>query len=484
VTQQPHPGTSTTGSGTPSPSDRLDRIPVLTRSHRRWLVVLGVLLLFDMGDLNTFAYAAPAIREEWGLSVGDIGIITAASFLGMFVGSVLGGRLSDRFGRKRLIVAATVFYSLASLATALAGGVADLATYRILTGIGLQATTVVLLTYISEMYPKRSRGRVQALTLAFSLLGVSAVAGFARWVIPQGPGAWRWIFVLGAAGLVVALIAMRALPESVRWTSANGQGATSEALLARLEDEARSRVGGELPAVDRQPDPLPASPRELLRPPFGKRVLVLSVFMIVAVSVFYGFNAWLPTLLVENGFTTAQSLTFSSIISAAACPGALLAMLFIDRVERRAAIMAVNVLVAALLVAFAFLDNDAALLVCGFLIVLILQAGTACTYTYLPEIFPTRLRALGVGIGNGAGRLATFASSFLIAALLTGLGSGTVFIGLAVAALAAGLVMGVFGERTRDRSLELISEEATGARTRVDRPNTSTPPTDTEGNTP
>lgn len=437
---QPHPGTSTTGSGTPSPSDRLDRIPVLTRSHRRWLVVLGVLLLFDMGDLNTFAYAAPAIREEWSLSVGDIGIATAASFLGMSVGSVLGGQLSDRFGRKRLIVAATVFYSLASLATALAGGVADLATDRILTGIGLQATTVVLLTYISEMYPKRSRGRVQALTLAFSLLGVSAVAGLARWVIPQGPGAWRWIFVLGAAGLVVALIA--------------------------------------------QPAPLPASPRELLRPPFGKRVLVLSVFMIVAVSVFYGFNAWMPTLLVENGFTTAQSLTFSSIISTAACPGALLAMLFIDRVERRAAIMAVNVLVAALLAAFAFLDNYAALLVCGFLIVLILQAGTACTYTYLPEIFPTRLRALGAGIGNGAGRLATFASSFLIAALLTGLGSGTVFIGLAVAALAAGLVMGVLGERTRARSLEMISEDATGAPTRSDRHTTSTPPIDTEGNTP
>ncbi|GAA4548637.1 MFS transporter [Pseudonocardia xishanensis] len=441
-----------------SPSDRLERIPILTRSHRGWIVVLGLLLFFDMGDLNTFAYAAPAIREEWGLTVGDIGFVTAMSFLGMFVGSIVGGRLADRFGRKRLIIAATVFYSLFSLASAFAVGVVDLAVYRVLTGVGLQAMTVVLLTYISEMYPKRSRGRIQALILAFSLLGIPMMAGFARWVIPHGEGAWRWIFVLGAVGLVVALVAVRALPESVRWTSANGAGDRSDRLVTRLEEEARRRTGAELPPVEQQPAPLPATPGEMFRPPFGKRVLVLSAYMIVAVSVFYGFNAWMPTLLVENGYTTAESLTFSSIIGIAACPGALLAMLFIDRVERRTALLVINFVVAGMLLTFAFVDSYGVLLVCGFLLVLIMQAGTACTYAYLPEIFPTRLRGLGAGIGNGAGRLATFASSFLIASLLAGLGSGTVFVALGCAGIVAGIVIGVFGERTRNRSLEVISE--------------------------
>ncbi|MGI5131091.1 MFS transporter [Pseudonocardia sp. CA-107938] len=445
------------------PSDRLERIPVLTRSHRTWLVVLGLLLFFDFADLNTFAYAAPAIREEWGLSVGDVGLITAASFLGMFVGSVAGGRLADRFGRKRVMVAATLFYSLSSLASAVAVGVVDLAVYRVLTGVGLQAATVVLLTYISEMFPRRTRGRVQALVLAFSLLGIPAMAGFARWVVPHGDGSWRWIFVLGATGIVAAVVALRILPESVRWTAANGRGAESESLIARLEEETRRRTGADLPPVEPQPAPLPATPREVFRAPFGRRLVVLSGYLVLAVSMFYGFNAWLPTLLVENGFTTAQSLTFSSIVSIAACPGALLAMLFIDRIERRTAMLLVNIALAVLLVTFAVVDSYAVLLVCGFLIVLFMQAGVACTYAYLPEIFPTRLRAFGAGIGNGAGRLATFASTFLIASLLTGLGSSTVFAGLAAAAILAGLVIGLFGERTRNRSLEVISEDVPGA---------------------
>ena len=446
-----------------SPGDRLERIPGLTRSHRLWLVVLGLLLFFDMADLNTFAYAAPAIRHNWGLSVTDIGFITGASFLGMFVGSVIGGGLADRFGRKRIIVAATLFYSLCSAACALASDMVGLTICRVLTGVGLQAMTVVLLTYITEMYPKLSRGRVQALVLTFSLLGVPAMSGFARWVIPQGPAAWRWIFVLGAAGLVVALVATRVLPESVRWTTANGQAARSEPLVARLEDEARRRTGRDLPPVQPQAVPLPASPHEILRKPFGKRVLVLSAYMIVALSVFYGFNAWMPTLLVSNGFTTAQSLTFTTIIGLAACPGALLAMLFIDRVERRRSLLVINLVVAGLLVAFAFVDSYGVLMVMGFLIVLIMQAGSACTYAYLPEVFPTRLRAFGAGIGNGAGRLATFATSILIGSLLAGFSSSTVFIALGIAGIVAGLVIGVFGERTRNRSLDSISEHAVRA---------------------
>ncbi|MGC4998449.1 MFS transporter [Streptomyces sp. DT195] len=444
----------------PSLSDRMERVPVLTRSHRTWMVLLGLLLFFDQSDINAFAFAAPAIREDWGLSVAEIGLITAASFLGMFAGSIAGGRIADRYGRKRLIIGATVFYSLFSLASAFAVSVADLALYRFLTGVGLQAMTVVLLTYISEMYPRRLRGRVQALILAFSVLGIPAAAGLARWVTPHGPDAWRWIFVAGAGGIVIALIALRTLPESVRWNAASGRGAASEAVVTRVEEQARAAIGGDLPPMEPLPAPVPTSPRELLRPPLRKRLVVVSTYMALGTTVFYGFNAWMPTLLVENGFTTGQSLRFSSTVALAACPGALLATLFIDRVERRTAIMLINLVNAALLLVFALVDSYPVLVAAGLLMVLTSQAGVACVYTYLPETFPTRLRALGAGIGNGAGRLAVFASSFLIAVVLSRLGDTAVFVCLVGAAVLAALVMGMFGERTRGRSLESLADGA------------------------
>ncbi|MEU6573461.1 MFS transporter [Streptomyces sp. NPDC046805] len=447
----------------PSLSDRMERVPVLTRSHRTWMVLLGLLFFFDQSDINAFAFAAPAIREDWGMSVADVGLITAASFLGMFVGSIAGGRMADRYGRKRVIIGATFFYALFSLASAFAVSVADLAVYRVLTGVGLQAMTVVLLTYISEMYPSRLRGRVQALILAFSVLGIPAAAALARWVIPQGPDAWRWIFVAGSAGIVIALVALRALPESVRWNAANARGAASETVVARVEEQARAAIGGDLPPVEPLPAPAPASPRELLRPPLRKRLVVVSTFTMLALTVFYGFSAWMPTLLVENGFTTEQSLSFSSTVALAACPGALLAMLFIDRVERRTALTVIYSVSAALLLVFALVNSYPVLVAAGLLMVLASQAAGACGYTYLPEMFPTRLRALGVGIGNGAGRLAVVAGSFLIAFILGRFGDKAVFGCLVGAAVLAALVMGMFGERTRGRSLESLSDAASVA---------------------
>ncbi|WP_093170925.1 MFS transporter [Sinosporangium album] len=440
----------------------MDRIPVLTRQHRVWLGVLAALLFFDMADLNSFALVAPAIRDQWDLTLGEVGLITSASFLGMFFGSIVGGRVADRLGRKPVIIGSVAIYSAFSLASAFATGIVDLSIYRVMVGFGVQAMTVVLLTYISEMYPKQIRGRIQALVLAVGLLGIPVMAGFASFAVPRDPSGWKWVFVLGAAGVVAALIALRVLPESVRWAAANGRSADAEALVTRLEEDARRRTGEELPPVEPRAVLVSGSPRELLRQPLLKRLLVLSTYMVIATSTGYGFNAWLPTLLVENGYSTAQSLSFTSTIAIAACPGALLATLFIDRIERRTSLMLINASFGVLLLVFAFVTDYTVLLIAGILLILVTYAGTACTYTYLPEVFPTRLRALGAGIGNGAGRIATVVTMFVIAWALTELGSETVFLVLGGAACVAALVIGLLGERTRNRSLETISETVAG----------------------
>lgn len=438
-------------------SDRLNRIPVMTRTHRTWAAVLGGLLLVDMADLNTFAFAAPAIRADWGLDVADVGTITAASFLGMFVGSIMGGRIADRIGRKRVIAGATAFFSVFSLLSAFAVGIVDLAVYRVLTGFGLQALTVVVLTYVSEMFPRLHRGRSQTWIVAFSLLGIPAMAWFARWVVPTGPSAWRWIFVLGSVGVLLLIVVGRALPESVRWLEANGRRAEGLAVVERIEREARAATGAELPAIVPEPAVETGKAADLVRGGYLKRTIVLSLTMMLALSGFYGFNSWIPTLLHEHGFSTAQALTYSSILSLAAFPGALLALLFIDKVERRTAVLVIYAVVAALLLVFGFTGSNGILLASGLLITMLLQTVTACMYTYLPEIFPTNLRALGAGIGNGTGRLATFGTTFLVAALLTWLGFTAVFLYLSAVILLAGLTIGIFGERTRGRSLEEIT---------------------------
>jgi MFS transporter, putative metabolite:H+ symporter len=262
--------------------------------------------------------------------------------------------------------------------------------------------------------------------------------------------------VIGSLGAIGGLVALRVLPESVRWRAARGLKGGEEEIVAKLETQAEIRTGQPLPA------PIPDRPvvagkvSELLRGATLRKTIVASLACVFLILSFYGFSSWVPTLLVERGYTTAQSLTFSSILAIAAVPGALLAMPIIDRFERKTVIFGLEVVVAVLLLLFGLIPHSAAILICGFGAAMLMQTGVATLYTYIAEVFPLHLRGLGSGIANGSGRLAGVVGGVLVAGLYSGLGMPAVYIYLAVAALAMGLVMQLFGERTTNRRLEDI----------------------------
>jgi len=435
---------------------RLERLPRTTRSHRTWMVLLGILFICDLMDTNGLAYAAPAIRAEWGLSVAQIGQLTSYSFLGMFAGGIIGGRLSDRLGRRRVLVWGTVVYSLASLLCAVAPNLAVLGALRILTGVGIQAVTGVLIVYVAEMFPGVSRGRCQALMLGIGLLGVPLVAAAARVIVPLSPGAWRWLFVLGAIGIVPAVLARFVLPESVRWAAVNGRVDEARATVERLESE----LPGPLPAVAGTAPAIHEHKKasDLFAPGIRKRTVVATLMLIFGTLGVFGFTGWVPTLLVERGYSTAEALTITTVFSIGPPLGALSAMMVSDRFQRRTISLVVTSIVAASMLVFAFTDSYWVLVVSGFLATMLLQTNTAIVYAYLPEVFPTVLRGLGSGFANGFSRLAGFGNAFLIAAVAAAVGFGGVFTLTALFILLCGLTVGLFGERTRGRRLEDIGE--------------------------
>jgi len=442
-------------------SARLDRIPVVTRSHRTWAALLCAVFLFELADLNTFAYVAPALRQHWAASVSSIGLVTSAAFLGMFVGALIGGQVADALGRKWALIGSAICYSLFSLLSALAPNMAVLGVLRVLTGVGLEAMTVVGLIYIAEMFPARIRGRQQSLILAVGLIGIPMMSWFARLVVPTGPQAWRWVFVLGGMGILVAVVMVRLLPESVRWLEAHGLRQQASELVTRLEEQARERTREELPLVGAAP-PVeePGRLGELFVGRYRSRTLVLAVAWVFGILGFYGFNAWVPTLLVEKGYNVVQSLTYAAILSIGAVPGALLAWPFIDRWERKYTLLGIEVVIGALVLVYGFVANLPVVLLTGFLITLLLQMQTAFLYTYTPEVFPTRLRGVGTGFTNGLGRLAGAGGGALVAALFQAWGYSSVFIYVAACMLSVGLVIALFGVRTTGRSLAAISAEA------------------------
>lgn len=429
---------------------RVSSLRSVTRTQKKWCVILGILFTFDLVDINSFSYAAPAIKSEWGLSLSSISHVTSAGFLGMFVGGVFGGRISDRIGRKTTIVAAVSCYSIFSLLTLVAHNTDTLMVMRFFTGVGIQATTGVLIVYVAEMFPRLKRGRYQSMLLAIGLLGVPIAAWSARWIIPTGPNAWRWIFVVGAGGILAAIAAARILPESVRWQEAHGLDAAAQATADRLDDEALAL--GPLPLPESEPPASHGTLRDLFRGNTAKVAVLVTVAFALQMVAFYGYNAYVPTLLASHGYSTSAMLNFTSFSSLAAAPGALLLWAVVDRVERKVLIFITCTTVAVLFVIFGLTSSSAVALTCGIVLTLVLQSSTAVYYTYLPEVFPTHLRGVGAGTANGVGRLAVFAIGFFTASLVSGLGFGG-WHGLLAGLLFLSAVVVTVGPRTTSRPL-------------------------------
>ena len=419
-----------------------------------WL--LAYIFFFELGDLNSFAFAAPGVRQAWHLSIDTIKFITSASFFGMFIGATTGGWFSDRVGRKRALVLTTAWYSAFSLLNAFAWDTVSLFATRLLTGVGLSAMTVIAMTYISEMFPPSVRGKYQARILTIGLCGIPATAYVARFIIPLAPWGWRAVFVWGALAIVFPFISGD-LEESPRWLEHRGRMKEADEALARIEARVRREVG-ELPPV------MPAAPAESRPGGFaeivasgslGRLILLISVWIFQTMGI-YGFLSWAPTLLVEHGFTVVESLDRSSAISIGAVPGAWIASIMSDRWERKHLIAIVALVIAVCGLSYGLSFRTTAIVVFGFLVAMSQQVFAALLYAYTPECFPTQVRNMGAGWSYGVGRLANaFLGAVIVAYLFQRYGYTTVFIYIAVCWAMVAILITAFGPRTRGKRAQL-----------------------------
>ena len=435
-----------------SAAARLDRLPIAS-VHKRAMWLLGFVFFFELGDIYSFSFAAPALLDAWNLTIATISFITSATFIGMFAGATAGGWFSDRVGRKRALVLSTAWYSGFSLLNAFVWEPTGLFLTRMLTGVGLSAMTVVGITYISELFPASKRGAYQAWVLTIGLTGVPVTAYVARLCIPLADWGWRLVFIWGSLGLLFPFVSKR-LEESPRWLESKGLLVEADATLDRIEGEVR-RECGELaaPIEASQPGPINTGFRDLVARRNLPRTTVLVVSWIALTLGFYGFTAWFPTLLVARGFSLVRSLEWSSAISIGTIPGAFIAAMISDRWERKWLISIVSLVVAGCGLAYGLASDPVAIVVLGFLMEMFLRTFSSLIYAYTPECFPTEIRNSGAGLSYGVGRLANIAGPLIIAFLYSRYGYAMVFVYIAATWVIVAVTIGAFGPETRNRSL-------------------------------
>ncbi|MEV0323657.1 MFS transporter [Streptomyces sp. NPDC050658] len=459
-----------TTAAAPSIGDRIDRMPV-TPTHRRLTAVVGVGLLFDTFENNLAGTISKVLQEDFAFNGTTLKLVLASAFIGQFVGSVVLGRVADRYGRRRAFLINLALYSGFSLLGAFSPNAAWLIVTRFFAGVGIGAEQSLSDCYLADVLPAKQRGRYTAWAYTLAFCGVPAVGFAALWLVPLSPlgiDGWRWLFVLGALGSAVVWVLRRNLIESPRWLAANGREHEAEALVSRMEAEvpatavpaAAAQTGPAGPAVETGAAAQAAAPartarlRDVFQARFRRRTAMLWLFCTLSVVGYYGFGALAPQILAAKGYDVVTSIGFTAVSFIGYPIGALLSVPVMDRMERKRLVALSAAAMALSGIGFAYASSATLIMLLGVVYTLVSNIFSTVSHVYLAEQYPTAIRAAATGLAYSLSKLSAAALPFALLPVLEEHGPGTMFTVIAGAMTALVAVVLVLGGRTTGVSVD------------------------------
>ncbi len=442
---------------------RLDRAP-LSGFHWKLVFVSGLGWMFDAMDILLVGSVIAAISRAWSLDATTAVWISSINLFGMFVGAGLAGALADRYGRKAMFQATLLIYSLFTGLSAVAQNVVSLGAIRFLAGLGLGGELPVVSTLVAEFAPARVRGRVMILLVSFWSFGAALAALIGFLVIPRF--GWELAFLVGALPALYVFVLRRGLPESPRFLASRGRLAEAEAVVRSVEGRTEAVPAPVAPiAGGAAAAGVPSASggfAALFRPPFLRRTAVAWTIWATMNFSYYGIFLWLPLQFTRKGFSLEQALLFNLIIAAAQIPGYFAAAYLIDRLGRKLVLVLFLTPCAVAAYIFGLVALEARdvgqILLWGSIISFLNLGAWGVVYTYTPELYPTRLRGTGSGWAAAFGRLWGILAPLSIGAQLAWFGTDvTVFVVFTAIMLLGAIVVALFGEETRGRTLEQIA---------------------------
>ncbi|NHI17270.1 sugar porter family MFS transporter [Microbacterium excoecariae] len=393
----------------------------------------GFLFGFDTSVING---AVDALAGAFDLGAALKGFAVSSALLGSVIGAWFAGSLANRFGRIPVMLVSAVLFLISAIGSGLAFGVVDLIAWRVVGGIGVGAASVIAPAYIAEVAPARIRGRLGSLQQLAIVLGIfvallsnavlAAVSGGAAEILWFGLPAWRWMFMAEAIpAIVYGVLALR-LPESPRYLvlrEREDQAAevletyTGEVDVVGRIDQIRSSI-----ASDRR-----ESLRDLVGSTFGLKPIVWVGILLSMFQQFVGINVifyYSTTLWRSVGFDESSAMLTSVISSVTNIVTTIVAIVLVDKVGRRAMLLAGSVLMAVALgtmaLAFSFATTSGGEVTLGqpwALIALVAAnlfvVGFGATWgpvvwVLLGEMFPNRIRASALAVAAAAQWVANF----------------------------------------------------------------------------
>jgi SP family arabinose:H+ symporter-like MFS transporter len=387
---------------------------------RAGIYVLSVTLVAAIGglifgfDTAIVAGATRYMKEQFSLNSLQEGWAVAVVLIGCMFGAGLAGPISDRIGRRRLMLVSAVLFLVSAVGCALPRTITEFVIFRFVGGLGIGSAAVLSPLYIAEIAPARVRGALVSVNQLAIVTGI-LLAYFVNWVFAgTGPANWRWMYGMGAVPSIIFFLLLLGVPESPRWLVKNGREDEARTVLTRA-DSAEAAAAG----IRDIQDTLAleeGSFREIFRPAF-RRPLLIAVVLAVFQQI-TGINAILyyaPRIFEGAGFERMSAIGQSTIVGLVNMLFTVVAIVLADKVGRRPLLlvatagMGVSLVLLGAAFKFPLLPASALLLIILLYIAFFASAMGPLVWVVMAEIFPIKVRGAAMGLATLILWLADFA---------------------------------------------------------------------------
>ena len=394
------------GTRTLTVSEIIDARP-LSRFQISTILLCGLVLLLDGFDTQCIGFLAPSISETLAIPLKNFGPVFSAGLIGLMIAAMAMGPVADRWGRKWPVVLSALTFAIFALLTARAASLQQLILFRFLTGLGLGGAMPNVVALTSEYSPKRLQAVFVGALFAGMPLG-ALVGGLASSVMIPLWG-WRSVFYLGGIlPLAIAIILIKALPESVRFLSARRKDVPAiSRIMRKIAPEisaAELNLPAAVPARPETSDGLPV--RHLFTQDRAAGTILLWIPFFMNLLILYFIVNWLPGLLRQSGLAVSAGVIAVSLFSLGGIVGALSEGRVMNSCGAYATLLAQFAISALLIGSLAFLTRSFAIMMTvTFALGVAIQGAQAGLNALAANFYPTTVRSTGVGWALGVGRV-------------------------------------------------------------------------------
>lgn len=416
----------------------------------------GLLFGFDTAVING---AIVFIKQQFALSESQTEIAASSLLLGCVIGASVAAFTSDRFGRKRVLLAAAALFTFSSIGSALPRNLIEFAVARLVGGVAIGIASTLSPLYIAEISPAKSRGLLVSLNQLAIVTGILLSYSVNYLLTGAGPTNWRWMFASAALPSIAFFLTLLFIPESPRWLMQKGREQEAEHFLARIVG--RQAAPGEVAAIRAA---ISEESGDLLDPTFRKALIVaivialFSQFTGINTIIYYGSIVFLEHVPHQ---TASTALWANVIIGAINFVATIAGMLLIDRAGRKSILMSafggMALSLAAVSAAIRFRASGVTVLIFVLTYVACFAVGVGTgTWVLMAEICPTRVRGRAMSVATVFLWCGTLLVTLTFLSLVSVFTAAGVFLLYAAVSIAAFLFVWRGVPETKGRTLEEI----------------------------